>query len=104
VADLRSHLESFLEDPQRFLRMGQHGRRLVETEHHPRTYVDTILWLAANAREFKLRQSAFYLAERSGSIVGSWTKLMTTDVDIPKRIAEKIHGFTAQTGSDTQAR
>ena len=104
VADIRSHLETFLQDPARFARMGQHGRRLVETEHHPKTYVDTIISLVENAREFKLRQAAFYLAERSGTVMGSWTRLMTTDFDSPNRIARKIHSLTAQTASDTQAR
>src|SRR5687768_1761258 len=32
VADIRSHLETFLQDPERFARMGQNGHRLVQTE------------------------------------------------------------------------
>jgi glycosyltransferase involved in cell wall biosynthesis len=104
VADIRSHLESFVADPERFARMGRYGRRLVETEHHPKAYVDTIVSLASNAREFKLRQAAFYLAQRAGAIMGSWTNLMTKDVDAPRRVAEKIHRFTAQIASDTPAR
>jgi len=97
VADIRSHLESFLQDSARFERMGQHGRRLVETEHHPKAYVDTIISLVANARDFKLRHSAFALAEKSGAIIGSWSTQMKTDVDTPQRIAAKIHSLTAQT-------
>jgi glycosyltransferase involved in cell wall biosynthesis len=91
VADIRSHLETFLQDPARFARMGQHGRRLVETEHHPKTYVDTIISLVANARDFKLRHAAFALAERAGAIMGSWSKDMTADNDAPTRVAKKIH-------------
>ncbi|HEX2269888.1 MAG TPA: glycosyltransferase [Pyrinomonadaceae bacterium] len=104
VADIRSHLQDYLDDPDRFARMGQHGRRLVETEHHPKAYVDTLLSLAANAREFKLRHTAFDLAQRSGAIMGSWSKEMIDDVDSARRVAEKIHGLTAQSGIDTQAR
>ena len=96
VADIRSHLESFLNNPQRFAHMGQHGRRLVETEHHPKTYVDTIISLVANARDFKLRHAAFELAHRAGAIIGSWSKHMTADNDAPQRVAEKIHRLTAQ--------
>jgi glycosyltransferase involved in cell wall biosynthesis len=93
VADIRAHLEGFLQDAGHFARMGQHGRRLVETEHHPKAYVDTIISLVANAREFKLRHAAFALAERAGAILGSWSKQMTTDNDAPRRVAEKIHAF-----------
>jgi len=95
VADIRSHLESFVADPQRFARMGARGRQLVETEHHPKTYVDTIVWLASIARQLKLRQSAFYLAQRSGAILGSWSNEMKTDEDAPRRVAAKIHTLTA---------
>ena len=96
VADIRSHLEAFLQQPENFARMGQHGRRLVETEHHPKTYVDTMLSLVAQARQFKLRQAAFTLAQRAGAIMGSWSKQMTADSDAPQRVAEKIHRLTAQ--------
>jgi len=104
VADIRSHLETFLEDPERFARMGQRGRRLVETEHHPKAYASTIVSLAENAREFKLRHAAFALAERTGAIMGSWTKEMVNDAAAARRVAEKIHSLTAQTATDTQAR
>jgi len=96
VADIRSHLEAFLQQPERFARMGEHGRRLVETEHHPRSYVDTIVSLVTQAREFKLRQAAFTLAQRAGAIMGSWSKQMSADNDAPHRVAENIHRFTAQ--------
>jgi hypothetical protein len=65
----------------------------VEKEHHPKAYVDTIISLVANAREFNLRHAAFALAERAGAILGSWSKQMTTDNDAPRRVAEKIHAF-----------
>lgn len=93
VADIRSQLESFLQDPERFARMGQHGRRLVETEHHPKAYVDTIISLVANARQFKLSHAAFSLAQRAGAIMGSWSKDMTTDSNSPRRVAKKIHSL-----------
>ena len=96
VADIRSQLESFVQDPNRFARMGVRGHELVTTEHHPRTYVDTLLSLAATARQLKLRHAAFDLAERSGAVIGSWSNQMKTDTDTPQRVAEKIHSLTAQ--------
>jgi glycosyltransferase involved in cell wall biosynthesis len=98
VADIRSHLESFLDDPERFARMGKQGRRVVETEHHPATYSETIVSLTANARQFKLRHAAFDLAQRSGAIMGSWTSLMKADGNAPRRVAETIHRLTASVG------
>ena len=91
VSDIRSHLEAFLQDPERFSLMGQHGRRLVQTEHHPQAYVSTIISIVANARQFKLRHSAFDLAQRSGAIMGSWSEEMKTDPAAPLRVAAQIH-------------
>ena len=93
VADIRSHLQSFLDDPERFARMGKQGRRVVETEHHPKTYAETMVSLAANAREFKLRHAAFEMAQRAGTIMGGWSKLMKNDDDAPRRVAAKIHNL-----------
>ncbi len=106
VADIRSHLEAFLEDPERFARMGQHGLSLVMREHHPKVYVSAIISLVENACELKSRHAAFDLARRAGAIMGSWSKQMIDDADSPRRVAEKIHAFTftAQSGFDTQAR
>lgn len=104
VADIRSHLETFLEDPERFARMGRHGRQLVVSEHTPKNYVSGIVSLVEGARDLKLRHAAFVLAQRAGAIMGSWSKEMINDVDSAIRVAEKIHSLTAQSGIDTPAR
>jgi len=98
VADIRSHLENFLSNPERFARMGAAGLRVVRTEHHPAAYAETMVSLAANARQFKLRHAAFDLAQRSGTLMGGWTNLMKTDDDAPRRVAEKIHALSASSG------
>jgi glycosyltransferase involved in cell wall biosynthesis len=95
VADICTHLETFIQDPERFARMGQHGRRLVQTEHHAKAYVNTIVSLVAMARELKLRYAAFDLAQRAGAIMGGWSTQMKTDSDAPNRVANKIHSLTA---------
>jgi glycosyltransferase involved in cell wall biosynthesis len=93
VADIRSHFESFLRDPERFVQMGRHGRRLVETEHHPKAYASTMLSLVDVARQLKLRHAAFELAKRTGEIMGSWSKEMTADDDSQRRVAAKIQAL-----------
>lgn len=104
VADIRSHLESFLENPERFVRMGQHGLRLALSDHHPKTYAGAILSLLEHAGDFKLRHAAFNLAQRTGAIMGSWSKEMIDDVASARRVAEKIHSLTTQSGIDTSAK
>jgi glycosyltransferase involved in cell wall biosynthesis len=104
VADIRSHLQTFLENPERFARMGRHGLRLVQTEHHPETYAGAIISLLEKARDLKLRHAAFDLAQRAGAIMGSWSKEMINDVDSARRVAEEIHNLTAQSGTGTPAR
>lgn len=104
VADIRSHLESFLDDPDRFKRMGQHGLLLVVNDHHPKSYAGAIVSLVEMAGELKLRHAAFEVGKRAGAIMGSWSKQMIDDVDSARRVAEKIYGFTAQSARDTPAR
>ena len=104
VADIRSHLENFLADPERFARMGQLGLKRVLSEHHPKTYVSAIVSLVEMAPELKLRHAAFDLAQRTGAIIGSWSKAMNNDGDSARRVAERIHRLTARSVSDTPAR
>ena len=88
VEDIKSHLESFLDDPDRFARMGEQGLRFLEREHHPEAYVKTIISLALDAEQFHLRKSAYDLARRSGALMGSWCN---ESGDSPERIARAIH-------------
>ena len=88
IADIQSHLRAFLKNPEPFAKMGQRGLRTLREQHDPEKYVQTILELAAGARQFRVRKSACDLAKRAGSIMGSWTSTAGTE---PIRIAEKIY-------------
>ena len=90
VADIRAHLEGFLEDPARYARMGERGYRFVKEEHNPEAYAKTIVSLASDARHFMLRKTAYDLARRTGALIGSWQS-PTTIGDLPRKVAEKIH-------------
>lgn len=87
IADIQSHLRAFLDNPEPFAAMGQRGLRVLRAEHDPEKYVETILDLAAHAREFRVRKSAYDLARRAGESLGSWT---SENGDTPKRVAERI--------------
>jgi len=88
IADIQAHLQAFLKDPARFVKMGEHGLRTLQEQHDPETYVRTILDLAINSRQFRLRKTAYDLARRAGTIMGSWT---SDAGDEPKKFAEKIY-------------
>jgi len=87
VADIQSHLRAFLKDPQPFAAMGQRSLRTLREQHNPERYVRTILDVAAAARQFRVRKSAYDLARRAGTMMGSWTSKASHE---PIRIAEKI--------------
>lgn len=87
VVDIQSHLEMFLKDPEPFAKMGQRGLRTLREQHDPEKYVKIILDMAAKAREFRVRKSAYDLARRAGTNMGSWTSNAGKE---PIRIAEKI--------------
>ncbi|HEU4870990.1 MAG TPA: glycosyltransferase [Pyrinomonadaceae bacterium] len=89
--DIQSHLTAFLTNPEQFAQMGQRGLRTLREQHDPEKYVQTILDMAANAREFRVRKSAYDLARTAGTIMGSWTSTSPE----PIRIAEKIHEIYA---------
>ena len=88
IADIQSHLRALLNNPEPFAEMGQRGLRTLREQHDPETYVKTILELAANVRQFRVRKSAYDLARRAGTAMGSWAGKTGQE---PTRIAEKIH-------------
>jgi glycosyltransferase involved in cell wall biosynthesis len=88
VADIQSHLQAFLNNPEPFAQMGQRGLRTLCEQHDPEKYVETILELAANVREFRVRKSAFDSARRAGIAMGS---SHGTSAEEPIRIARKIY-------------
>ena len=92
IADIQSHLKAFLKHPDLFAQMGQRGLRTLREQHDPDKYVQTILELAANARQFRVRTSAYDLARRAGMTMGSIVGSSTSDnQQEPIRIAKKIY-------------
>ena len=87
VTDIQAHLKTFLSEPASFAKMGERGLRTLLQVHDPEQYVRTILELAANVRQFRVRKSAYDLASRAGTIMGSWTSDAARE---PVRVAEKI--------------
>jgi glycosyltransferase involved in cell wall biosynthesis len=91
--DIQAHLNSFLKDPGRFAEMGEHGRRLLLAEHSVERYVDAVLDLAAEAKEFRPRAVAYKMAERAGISMSPWADALPSDEAL-RKVAEEIYLLT----------
>jgi glycosyltransferase involved in cell wall biosynthesis len=72
VADIQAHLTDYLNDPDRFARMGAEGNRLLYPKHAPETYVDALLDLSEEVLEYRPRASARHLVRRAGERMTPW--------------------------------
>ena len=72
ISDIRQHLRDFLAAPERFAALGEKGLQLLQTEHSPETYADTLLEIAAQAKSWRGKRWAFDLAERAAVLSAGW--------------------------------
>jgi hypothetical protein len=93
VEDLQAHWRGFLADPDRFTRMGERGRLLLEEQHAPEIYVQTLLDFIGSPRCLHSRASAVHLAKRIGAEVGPWLNAIPPD-DLLRPVAEQIRVLT----------
>jgi ubiquinone/menaquinone biosynthesis C-methylase UbiE len=80
IADIRAHLSAFLADPSRYAKIGEHGRRLLESRHTPEGYTQAILNLVGEAQRFRPHATAQELARRVGAEMRLWTNHSAPDV------------------------
>jgi hypothetical protein len=84
VADLQKQLAAFLADPARFAAMGREGRRILEEQHAPEQYAQSVVDFVARAQSFRTLVLASRLAERTGALMGEWLGPL-----IPERTAKR---------------
>ena len=72
IADIKIHLRAYLADPERFARMGERGRRILEEHHAPEAYARAVLDLAAAAQRFRPHAAARELAKRVDGEMRVW--------------------------------
>jgi glycosyltransferase involved in cell wall biosynthesis len=95
VEDIQLHLRAFLADPERFARMGERGRRMLEEHHQPAAYVRAIIESAAYVQRFGHHAWGYCLAERAAAEMGLW--LPPTAANEPyARVAAAVRGLTAE--------
>jgi hypothetical protein len=92
VADLQEHWHAFLADPARFAPMGERGRRLLEQDHSPHAYVQTILDFITSPERLRLLASASLLAKRVGTEMSAWLTPTYAD-DAFRSAAEQIRAL-----------
>ena len=78
IEDIQRHLNALLDDPERFERMGERGRVLLETNHSPATYAKTLAEFATSLRG-STNVAIERLTERAGHIAADW---LGEDVDL----------------------
>ena len=72
VEDIQKSLREFLDDPQRFRKMGLRGRQILEEEHAPENYAQTLMSFVHKAQRFRTHSAANKLAVRAGSLLSAW--------------------------------
>jgi glycosyltransferase involved in cell wall biosynthesis len=70
--DIRSHLRAFLRNPMSFFEMGRRGRQLLQKEHRPELYAESLIAFAGAALNGTVRASRVRLAERAGDELRRW--------------------------------
>ena len=94
--DIQEHLRAFIADPDRFARMGEQGRRLLAEQHSPEAYVETVLELASQAKEFRGRAVAYNLAASVGEAMSAWADVFASDEAL-RKVSQEILFLTGGT-------
>lgn len=84
AADIQTHLSAFLADPARFALMGARGRRLLEDEHAPERYAQSLVEFVAHVQGLRSQALAPALARRAGALMSQWL-----GATVPERTARK---------------
>jgi glycosyltransferase involved in cell wall biosynthesis len=89
IQDIQGHLRAFLSDPARYAEIGQNGRRHLEKDHTPESYVAAILDFARDTAGLRNRALASHLVARAGAEMAPWTDPERSE-EVFRRVAEEI--------------
>ena len=93
IEDIQAHLRALMASPARYAARGQEGRRILERQHSPEKYVDTLLGFVAKARRYRAAALAELLAERVGAELSAW--IGAAAADACRRAGEEIYQVVA---------
>jgi glycosyltransferase involved in cell wall biosynthesis len=94
IADIRRHLQGFLDNPGEFMRKGEAGYRVLRQDHSPEKYAETLLEFARQTHGYRNRLNAAQLVRRSGQLLGEWAS-PEEHAPLLQRIASEISRFAA---------
>jgi ubiquinone/menaquinone biosynthesis C-methylase UbiE/glycosyltransferase involved in cell wall biosynthesis len=97
IKDVQAHLETFLLDPQRFMKIGERGRRILEEQHAPEVYTQAVLDIAAQAQRFQANAAAYQLTKRVAGEMRIWGHA------VPHLAASHLYGHDAALHAETSA-
>jgi glycosyltransferase involved in cell wall biosynthesis len=78
IEDIKRHLKTLLDEPERFTSMGERGRRELKEKHSPAAYAQAVLQIAQRARQFRYQIANLALADRAAVMASQWLKPETT--------------------------
>lgn len=90
-ADIQSHLRAFLADAERFARMGERGRQVLERQHTPDAYAGDLVAFIGEAYANQTAATGLHLAARAGALLGEW---LPPNTDTLHNLSQQIHHLT----------
>lgn len=72
INDIRQHLRELLAAPEGFAARGKRGREILEDEHAPEAYADSLLQMAERALAWRGKIWAYDLAARAAVLSAPW--------------------------------
>jgi len=93
VADLRSTLNAFLDNPESFAEMGVLGRKILLEKHLPEAYAEALQEVFDGARQLKNNALVNLMARRAAEQIAALCGDMSADNYIKKASQEIFKGF-----------
>jgi glycosyltransferase involved in cell wall biosynthesis len=81
VRDIQEHLRAFLADPERFMQMGENGRRVLEERHAPAAYAQALVEFAAQVAGCRPAAAVRQLAQRLSAELAGWANLISPTIE-----------------------
>jgi hypothetical protein len=89
IVDIRAHLQAFLADPAHYARMGERGRRFLETEHRPEDYAQAIADFATAAAGWRPNAVLRTMQKRVSMELRMWMTVPRSSLAMASSLPDK---------------
>ena len=93
IEDIQQQFKNFLNKPEEFIAMGKKGKQLLEEQHTPAIYSQSIINFSKQACKYRCKSVAYQLAKRVGQQMSNWFDYELSEEEVT-RAAEAIHFLT----------